>query len=111
MVKEVEKTSTGFIRHGDATRFQSPTLFELSLHTINNTIYNTWKESNKKNMKTQCCLTSRSFNLDKIYELDIPTFFKKRIHSTLFKTYNNECWDCEADEFRYQAELKAKISK
>jgi hypothetical protein len=108
MGKEIEKNIQKTNKRDEEKNFQSFTLLELSLYVINQTIYNTWRENNKRNVNNQCCLTSRSFNLEKIYELDIPSLFKKMIHSTLFKTYNRECWDCEAEEYRYQIQLKSK---
>ena len=111
MEKLIDKNIQETNRRDEVKNIQSFTLLELSLYTINQTIYNTWREKNKRNGNNQCCLTSRSFNLESIYELDIPSFFKKIIHSTLFKTYNRECWDCEADEYRYQIQLKSKTLK
>jgi hypothetical protein len=111
MLKETKRQIINLDHRENVVKHQSSTLFDQSLHAINQHIYASWKEQNRKNMKTICCLTSCSFNLENIYKLDIPSCLKKTIHSTLFNKYNTECWDCEADEFRHQAELKSSEKK
>ena len=53
MEKLIDKNIQETNRHDEVKNIQSFTLLELSLYTINQTIYNTWREKNKRNGNNQ----------------------------------------------------------